>query len=136
LYSTSSSSHNPTNPIQAGAYNAKHALFFPRFFSLLLPTLFPFLAVSQSTPFFQAMNQPIDPFKIAGNVYYVGASGVASFLVTTTEGHILVDSGFERKPFPSSKKACRHWDSNWRISRFFCATTPTSITPVDWPPEE
>lgn len=69
-------------------------LFFPRFF-LLLPFLFPFAAVSQSTPFFQAMNRPIDPFKIAGNVYYVGASGVASFLVTTTGGHILIDGGFD-----------------------------------------
>lgn len=39
-------------------------------------------------------NQPIKPFKIMGNVYYVGASDVTSFLITTSEGHILLDSGF------------------------------------------
>jgi metallo-beta-lactamase class B len=40
------------------------------------------------------MNQPIEPFRIAGNLYYVGASDVTSFLVTTDAGHILIDGGF------------------------------------------
>jgi metallo-beta-lactamase class B len=39
-------------------------------------------------------NQPIKPFKIIGNVYYVGASDVTSYLITTPQGHILIDSGF------------------------------------------
>lgn len=39
-------------------------------------------------------NQPVKPFKVIGNVYYVGATGVSSFLITTSEGHILLDSGF------------------------------------------
>ena len=39
-------------------------------------------------------NQPVKPFKIVGNVYYVGAKEVASYLITTSEGHILLDSGF------------------------------------------
>ncbi len=29
-----------------------------------------------------------------GNIYYVGVEGVSSFLITTPEGHILLDSGF------------------------------------------
>jgi metallo-beta-lactamase class B len=29
-----------------------------------------------------------------GNVYYVGASDVSAFLITTPQGHILVDTGF------------------------------------------
>ena len=41
------------------------------------------------------MNQPVEPFKIIGNIYYVGASDVTSFLITTPRGHILIDSGFE-----------------------------------------
>lgn len=40
------------------------------------------------------MNQPVEPFKIIGNVYYVGASDVTSFLIVTPQGHILIDAGF------------------------------------------
>jgi len=39
-------------------------------------------------------NQPVKPFKIIGNVYYVGAAEVSSYLITTSQGHILLDSGF------------------------------------------
>lgn len=39
-------------------------------------------------------NQPVKPFRIIGNIYYVGASEVSSFLITTPQGHILLDSGF------------------------------------------
>ena len=41
----------------------------------------------------QAWNQPVEPFKIAGNIYYVGASDLTSYLITTPKGHILLDSG-------------------------------------------
>jgi metallo-beta-lactamase class B len=44
---------------------------------------------------FRAMNRPFRPFRIIGNIYYVGASDVASFLIATPEGHILINSGFE-----------------------------------------
>ena len=40
-------------------------------------------------------NQPIEPFRVAGNVYYVGVEGIATYLITTPQGHILVDGGFE-----------------------------------------
>jgi len=40
-------------------------------------------------------NVPFKPFRIIGNIYYVGASGISSFLMTTPEGHILLDTGFE-----------------------------------------
>lgn len=39
-------------------------------------------------------NEPVKPFKIIGNVYYVGAAEVSSYLITTPQGHILLDSGF------------------------------------------
>jgi metallo-beta-lactamase class B len=41
------------------------------------------------------MNRPFEPFRLIGNISYVGASDVSSFLITTPEGHILLDSGFE-----------------------------------------
>jgi metallo-beta-lactamase class B len=40
-----------------------------------------------------AWNQPVKPFRIIGNVYYVGVAGVTSFLITTTQGHFLLDGG-------------------------------------------
>lgn len=37
---------------------------------------------------------PDEPFRIAGNLYYVGAAGVTSFLLTGPEGHVLIDGGY------------------------------------------
>src|SRR5262245_33148698 len=36
------------------------------------------------------------PHKIVGNVYYVGTRTLPSFLITTPEGHILINSTYER----------------------------------------
>ncbi|MBV8846057.1 MAG: subclass B3 metallo-beta-lactamase [Bryobacterales bacterium] len=36
------------------------------------------------------------PHKIIGNIYYVGTRSLASFLVVTPEGNILIDSMYER----------------------------------------
>jgi metallo-beta-lactamase class B len=42
----------------------------------------------------RSWNQPVEPFRIVGNLYYVGASDVTAFLLTTPKGHILLDGGF------------------------------------------
>lgn len=34
------------------------------------------------------------PRQLVANIYYVGASGVSSFLITTPAGHFLLDTGF------------------------------------------
>jgi metallo-beta-lactamase class B len=39
-------------------------------------------------------NKPIPPFRIAGNLYYVGAIEITSYLITTPQGHFLLDGGF------------------------------------------
>ena len=44
---------------------------------------------------FQSWNQPFKPLRIIGHVHYVGASGVSSYLITSPEGHVLIDTGFE-----------------------------------------
>jgi len=36
--------------------------------------------------------EPVAPFRIADNLYYVGSRGLASYLVTTPQGHILINS--------------------------------------------
>jgi metallo-beta-lactamase class B len=42
----------------------------------------------------RSWNKPVPPFRIVGNLYYVGATEVTSFLITTPQGHILLDGGF------------------------------------------
>ena len=42
----------------------------------------------------RASNQPVKPFRVVGNIYYVGASEVTSFLITGSAGHVLIDAGF------------------------------------------
>jgi len=37
---------------------------------------------------------PAEPFRIAGNFYYVGATDAAAFLITGSEGHIVLDGGY------------------------------------------
>jgi metallo-beta-lactamase class B len=64
-------------------------------FFLFLFTCFSAFAAAQKLEGDRAMNQPFEPFRIIGNVYYVGASDVTSYLITTPRGHILIDAGFE-----------------------------------------
>ena len=39
--------------------------------------------------------EPFAPFRISGNLYYVGSKGLASYLITTPKGHILINSDLE-----------------------------------------
>lgn len=39
---------------------------------------------------------PQQPHRVVGNVYYVGTADLAEYLITTPQGHILINSNFER----------------------------------------
>src|SRR5262245_15107552 len=39
--------------------------------------------------------EPFTPFRIAGNLYYVGSKGLANYLITTPQGHLLINSDLE-----------------------------------------
>ena len=58
--------------------------------TLFLAPLFAALAFGQADS-----NAPFPAHKVIGNVYYVGTGQLATFLVTTPEGHILINSDFE-----------------------------------------
>lgn len=67
-----------------------------RAFLLVLATFaFAGAAAAQSDETFRSWNQPMAPFRIVGNLYYVGANEITSFLITTPDGHIVLDGGFE-----------------------------------------
>jgi metallo-beta-lactamase class B len=63
-------------------------------FSLTLLVALAGLAMGQADPTSRSWNKPVPPFRIAGNLYYIGATEIGSFLITTPEGHILLDGGF------------------------------------------
>src|SRR5262249_8422382 len=44
---------------------------------------------------FNTWKTPLPPRRIIGNIYYVGPAGVSSWLITTPQGHILIDTTFE-----------------------------------------
>jgi metallo-beta-lactamase class B len=45
-------------------------------------------------------NRPVKPFRIVGNIYYVGMAGVSSFLIVTPAGDILLDGGLPESAQP------------------------------------
>jgi metallo-beta-lactamase class B len=40
-------------------------------------------------------NQPFPPHKVIGNVYFVGTADLGSYLITTPDGHILINTDYE-----------------------------------------
>ena len=40
-------------------------------------------------------NQPRPPHKVIGNVYYVGTADYASFLITSDQGHVLINPDYD-----------------------------------------
>ena len=49
------------------------------------------MAVTGQGPF----SEPFPAHRVIGDIYYVGSKDLASYLITTREGHILINSGFE-----------------------------------------
>ncbi|HEV7768556.1 MAG TPA: subclass B3 metallo-beta-lactamase [Thermoanaerobaculia bacterium] len=66
-----------------------------RLLTTLLLTLLTTVAYAQKDPVTRAWNAPVPPFRIAPNLYYVGAADITSYLITTPKGHIVLDGGFE-----------------------------------------
>jgi metallo-beta-lactamase class B len=63
-------------------------------FCLVICSLCCSLAYGQADEVSRSGNQPVKPYRIISNIYYVGASDVTSFLIATPRGLILLDSGF------------------------------------------
>ena len=40
-----------------------------------------------------AWTKPSKPYRVVGNVYYVGSEGLSSYLITSSAGHVLLDAG-------------------------------------------
>jgi metallo-beta-lactamase class B len=67
-----------------------------KIFRLLTLVLLLFLAkgaTAQETP---DWTNPFPPYRIVGNIYYVGSQGLASYLIVTPQGLILINSSLEK----------------------------------------
>jgi metallo-beta-lactamase class B len=54
-----------------------------------------FAAAPAAEPSEAQQNEAFPPHRVADNLYYVGSKSLASYLVTTPKGHILVNASFE-----------------------------------------
>jgi len=63
-------------------------------FAVAISFVAPQSASAQADPQSRSEDQPVAPFHLVGNIYYVGASDVTSFLIVTPAGDILLDGGF------------------------------------------
>ena len=63
------------------------------FLRTIITTLFFASLASAQNPDWDA---PFPPHRIADNLYYVGSKGLSSYLITTSKGHILINSSFDR----------------------------------------
>src|SRR5690348_14170490 len=59
---------------------------------LLITLMLASAAFAQGSP---DWTEPFPPFHIIGNIYYVGSRGLASYLITTPAGNILINSDLE-----------------------------------------
>lgn len=61
--------------------------------SLALLLAWAALASRGATP--SDWNEPFPPYRVIGNIYYVGTSGLASYLIHTSSGDILINSDLQ-----------------------------------------
>jgi hypothetical protein len=50
---------------------------------LLMPLFSSGPVHAQADPASRSRNQPVEPYRIVGNLYYVGANDITSFLIAT-----------------------------------------------------
>src|SRR5271168_1903370 len=60
---------------------------------LLVTLIYPAFAQPASTPGNADWSKPFPPVHVVGNLYYVGTYDLASYLITTPQGHILINTG-------------------------------------------
>ena len=65
----------------------------PAFFVVLLASFF--FTMHASAQIRPEWTRPFPPFRIAGNLYYVGNEDLASYLIVTPKGDILINSNLE-----------------------------------------
>jgi metallo-beta-lactamase class B len=71
---------------------------------VVIPLIAMFFALPLVAEVPAAWTNPFPPFRIAGNLYYVGSEDLAAYLIVTPRGNILINSNLESSP-PLIRKA-------------------------------
>jgi len=66
---------------------------FKRWFTLAALAICSFAQPQAATPFSPEWTKPFPPFKILGNIYWVGTWDLSTYLIVTPQGNILINSG-------------------------------------------
>ena len=86
-------------------------------FFFLEPLTIPAGAQQVKEPMTKAeWSAPYQPFRIVGNLYYVGTEDLACYLITTREGNILVNTGLAASK-EQIKKNIETLGFKWRDTR-------------------
>lgn len=56
---------------------------------------FPASAYAQGCEEWDEWDKPAEPFRLYGDTYYVGTCGITALLITSPDGHMLIDGGTE-----------------------------------------
>ncbi len=84
--------------------------FIPLFAFLLTFAIMPCHAV------LTGWTTPIAPFRISGNLYYVGSRDLASYLVVTPKGNILINANLQSSP-PQIRRSIEKLGFQWADTR-------------------
>src|SRR6476661_8780774 len=87
--------HQPHEWLRAGPF-CRYAFRAHRGGAEMIRRSFLFLSLAAAPLLAQAVDPPFPAHRVIGNVYYVGSTQLASFLITTPQGHILINSSYER----------------------------------------
>lgn len=84
-----------------------------RFWQLLVLFSISTLSYAATDP---AWTTPIAPFQIADNLYYVGSQDLASYLIVTPKGNILINANLASSP-PQIRASVQKLGFRWRDTR-------------------
>jgi metallo-beta-lactamase class B len=64
---------------------------------------------------------PIAPFKISGNLYYVGSRDLAAYLIVTPKGNILINANLESSP-PQIRRSIEQLGFRWADTKILLSS--------------
>lgn len=82
----------------------------------LLFLFFLLMVFMVKSSFAYPVGHPFPPFKIAGNIYYVGTDDLASYLIVTSKGNILINSNLETN-IPLIKASIERLGFKWNNTK-------------------
>ena len=94
-------------------------------------SLFTFAQKLDKLPVQESWIKEYKPFRIAGNLYYVGSYDLACYLITTPQGHILINTGVAESA-TMIRYMLNHWGFVFLISGYCWLHMLTTIMLVQW----